>query len=81
MLHMFHIYVANVYSRCFICMLHSSVFMLHMFLVILGESGGAGSDGGMARVRGNWVWQAGSRRTGRTAHWCPADGVRSGPAV
>jgi hypothetical protein len=48
---MFHIYVANICFRCFIYftrMLHSSVFMLHAFLVILEELGGAGSDGGMA---------------------------------
>ena len=51
-------------SYVFIRTLHSSVFMLHMFL-LFGESKGVESNGGTEQARGNEAQRAGASRWGR----------------
>jgi hypothetical protein len=56
---MFHIYVVSVCS-----MFH--LFQMYIALkcfMLFGESGGAGSDGGIALASGNGEWRAEDRRT------------------
>jgi hypothetical protein len=57
--------------------LHSSVSCCMCFM-LFGESGGVGSDGGMARQPGNVVRRAGGQWTGRAMRRCPTDEARSG---
>jgi len=68
---MFYLFQTYVAFKCF---------------MLFGELGGAGSDGGMARMPGNGARRAGGRRTWRVPRWGwrsvhdgagPTDGGRS----
>jgi hypothetical protein len=77
-LHMFHIHVASVCSKCFIRfiqMLHSSVSRC------LESRDVRGRDGGTTWAQGNGPRKARGQWTGCAARRCPADEEHLGPLV